>query len=91
MTPHDQQRFAALVSEFIDGCGVGGACLGRDHVDEATQQLLLAADVAGSCRLIGIDEEGTLEGGKRLEETIFDPKIAQASADVVSRLPGTAL
>ena len=21
MTPHDQQRFAALVSEFIDGCG----------------------------------------------------------------------
>jgi hypothetical protein len=21
MTPHDQQRFAKLVSEFIDGCG----------------------------------------------------------------------
>jgi hypothetical protein len=22
MSPHDQQRFAALVSEFIDGCGL---------------------------------------------------------------------
>jgi hypothetical protein len=21
MTPHDQQRLAALISEFIDGCG----------------------------------------------------------------------
>jgi adenylate cyclase len=36
---------------------------------------ILVADVAGSCRLIAIDEEGTLAQQKALIETLFDPKI----------------
>ncbi|MEH2508238.1 TolB-like protein/class 3 adenylate cyclase [Bradyrhizobium sp. AZCC 1578] len=44
---------------------------------------ILAADVAGSCRLIGIDEEGTLARLKALRRTLFDPKIAQHHGRVV--------
>jgi TolB-like protein/class 3 adenylate cyclase len=44
---------------------------------------ILAADVAGSCRLIGIDEEGTLARLKALRRTIFDPKIAEHHGRVV--------
>src|SRR5258708_27843124 len=36
-----------------------GATLSGEHV-ERRLAAILAADVAGSCRLIGIDEEGTL-------------------------------
>ncbi|MCK1626845.1 adenylate/guanylate cyclase domain-containing protein [Bradyrhizobium sp. 160] len=43
----------------------------------------MAADVAGSCRLIGIDEEGTLARLKALRRTLFDPKIAQHHGRVV--------
>ncbi len=39
--------------------------------------------VAGSCRLIGIDEEGTLARLKALRRTIFDPKIAEHHGRVV--------
>ena len=35
---------------------------------------ILAADVAGSCRLMGIDEEGTLAQLRALRKTLFDPK-----------------
>jgi TolB-like protein/class 3 adenylate cyclase len=44
---------------------------------------ILAADVAGSCRLIGIDEEGTLARLKALRRTLFDPKIAEHHGRVV--------
>lgn len=44
---------------------------------------ILAADVAGSCRLIGLDEEGTLARLKALRRTIFDPKIAEHRGRVV--------
>jgi TolB-like protein/class 3 adenylate cyclase len=44
---------------------------------------ILAADVAGSCRLIGMDEEGTLARLKALRRTIFDPKIAEHHGRVV--------
>src|SRR5947209_20205571 len=52
-----------------------GATLSGKHV-ERRLAAILAADVAGSCRLIGIDEEGTLAQLKALRKTLFDPKIA---------------
>ena len=56
--------------------------MSSDHV-ERRLAAILAADVAGSCRLIGIDEEGTLARLKALRRTIFDPKIAQHHGRVV--------
>jgi class 3 adenylate cyclase len=48
------------------------------HLEQrARRAAILAADVVGSCRLIGIDEEGTLAQLKALRKTLFDPKIAQ--------------
>jgi adenylate cyclase len=44
---------------------------------------ILAADVAGSCRLIGIDEEGTLGQLKALRKTLVDPKIANHRGRIV--------
>ena len=37
---------------------------------------ILAADVAGYSRLMGADEEGTLERLKALRRALFDPNIA---------------
>jgi adenylate cyclase len=51
---------------------------------------ILAADVAGYSRLMGADEEGTLERLKTLRRELIDPKIAEhrlrarASASAVS-------
>ena len=53
-----------------------------EHV-ERRLAAILAADVAGSCRLIGIDEEGTLARLKALRRTLFDPKIAEHHGRVV--------
>jgi TolB-like protein/class 3 adenylate cyclase/tetratricopeptide (TPR) repeat protein len=52
---------------------------------------ILAADVAGSCRLIGIDEEGTLAQLKALRKTLFDPKIAQHHGRIVKNTGDGAL
>jgi adenylate cyclase len=38
---------------------------------------ILAADVAGYSRLMGADEEGTLERLKALRRELLDPKIAE--------------
>ena len=38
---------------------------------------ILAADVAGYSRLMGVDEEGTLERLKALRRELVDPKIAE--------------
>jgi adenylate cyclase len=46
---------------------------------------ILAADVAGYSRLIGADEEGTLERLKALRRELLDPQIA----DHHGRIPGT--
>src|SRR5947199_626884 len=59
-----------------------GCILSSDHV-ERRLAAILAADVAGSCRLIGIDEEGTLARLKALRRTIFDPKIAEHHGRIV--------
>ena len=52
---------------------------------------ILAADVVGSCRLIGIDEEGTLAQLKTLRKTLFDPKIAQHHGRIVKNTGDGAL
>jgi adenylate cyclase len=38
---------------------------------------ILAADVAGYSRLMGADEEGTLERLKALRHELLDPKITE--------------
>src|ERR1700687_4706222 len=60
----------------------GGCILSREHV-ERRLAAILAADVAGSCRLIGIDEEGTLAQLKALRKTLFDPTIAEHHGRIV--------
>jgi adenylate cyclase len=64
--------------------------LSSEHV-ERRLAAILAADVAGSCRLIGIDEEGTLAQLKALRKTLFDPKIAQHHGRIVKNTGDGAL
>ena len=47
---------------------------------------ILAADVAGYSRLMGADEEGTLERLKALRRELLDPQIAGHK----SRIPGSS-
>jgi TolB-like protein/class 3 adenylate cyclase len=51
----------------------------------ATRRLtaILAADVAGYSRLMGADEEGTLERLKALRDELLDPKIAEHHGRIV--------
>jgi adenylate cyclase len=44
---------------------------------------ILAADVAGCSRLMGADEEGTLECLKALRRELLDPKIAEHKGRIV--------
>jgi class 3 adenylate cyclase len=44
---------------------------------------ILAADVAGYSRLMGVDEEGTLERLKALRRQLVDPKIAEHHGRIV--------
>jgi class 3 adenylate cyclase len=44
---------------------------------------ILAADVAGYSRLMGADEEGTLERLKALRHELIDPKIAGHKGRIV--------
>jgi len=64
--------------------------LSSEHV-ERRLAAILAADVAGSCRLIGIDEEGTLAQLKAIRKTIFDPKIAEHHGRIVKNTGDGAL
>jgi TolB-like protein/class 3 adenylate cyclase len=52
---------------------------------------ILAADVAGSCRLIGIDEEGTHAQLKALRKTLFDPKVTDHRGRIVKNTGDGAL
>ncbi len=52
---------------------------------------ILAADVAGSCRLIGIDQEGTLAQLKALRKTLFDPKVTDHRGRIVKKTGDGAL
>src|SRR5713101_155940 len=67
-----------------------GCILSSEHV-ERRLAAILAADVVGSCRLIGIDEEATLAQLKALRKTLFDPKIAQHHGRIVKNTGDGAL
>src|SRR5215212_4962784 len=69
---------------------LGGASLSSEHV-ERRLAAILAADVAGSCRLIGVDEEGTLAQLKALRKTLFDPKITEHHGRIVKNTGDGAL
>jgi len=45
---------------------------------------ILAADVAGYSRLMGLDEEGTLAGLKTLRREVADPKIKEHRGRIVN-------
>lgn len=47
---------------------------------------ILAADVAGYSRLIGLDEEGTLARLKELRRTLIDPKISEHRGRIVKTM-----
>ena len=54
--------------------------------DERVERRLaavLAADVAGYSRLMGVDEEGTLGKLKALRKALFDPKIVEHRGRIV--------
>src|SRR5215467_3905383 len=55
---------------------LGSAALATGRV-ERRLAAILAADVAGYSRLMGADEEGTLERLKALRRELVDPKIAE--------------
>jgi adenylate cyclase len=44
---------------------------------------ILAADVVGYSRLMGVDEEGTLAALKKCRRELLDPKIAECRGRVV--------
>src|SRR5262245_52673932 len=60
----------------------GGCVMSSEHV-ERRLAAILAADVAGSCRLIGIDEEGALAQLKALRKTLFDPRVTDHRGRIV--------
>jgi TolB-like protein/class 3 adenylate cyclase len=64
--------------------------LSSDHI-ERRLAAILAADVAGSCRLIGIDEEGTLAQLKALRKKLFDPKVTDHRGRIVKNTGDGAL
>src|SRR5215213_5328963 len=64
--------------------------LSSEHV-ERRLAAVMAADVAGSCRLIGIDEEGTLAQLKALRKTLFDPKVTDHRGRIVKNTGDGAL
>ncbi|WP_225674932.1 AAA family ATPase [Bradyrhizobium hereditatis] len=64
--------------------------MNNQHV-ERRLAAILAADVAGSCRLIGIDEEGTLEQLKALRKNLFDPKVTDNRGRIVKNTGDGAL
>ena len=64
--------------------------MSSEHVQRRLAAIL-AADVVGSCRLIGIDEEGTLAQLKALRKTLFDPKIAEHHGRIVKNTGDGAL
>src|SRR6187397_1066683 len=59
-----------------------GDRMSEDRVDRRLAAIL-AADVAGYSRLMGADEEGTLERLKALRRDLIDPKIAEHKGRIV--------
>ncbi|MGZ5096198.1 MAG: adenylate/guanylate cyclase domain-containing protein [Burkholderiales bacterium] len=64
--------------------------MSSEHV-ERRLAAILAADVAGSCRLIGMDEEGTVAQLRALRKTLFDPKVTDHHGRIVKNTGDGAL
>jgi adenylate cyclase len=64
--------------------------LSSEHV-ERRLAAILAADVVGSCRLIGFDEEGTLARLRALRKSLFDPKVSDHRGRIVKNTGDGAL
>jgi adenylate cyclase len=52
---------------------------------------ILAADVVGYSRLVGIDEEGTLSALKALRKSLIDPKVTEHRGRIVKNTGDGAL
>ena len=52
---------------------------------------ILAADVVGYSRLVGIDEEGTLAALKALRRSLIDPKVTEHRGRIVKNTGDGAL
>jgi class 3 adenylate cyclase len=55
----------------------------RTHEQDRRLAAILAADVAGYSRLMGVEKEGTLERLKALRRELVDPKIAEHHGRIV--------
>jgi TolB-like protein/class 3 adenylate cyclase len=73
-----------IISAIFDRIlpGTSGCILSSARVDRRLAAIL-AADVVGSCRLMGSDEEGALARLKDLRRTLVDPKIAEHQGRLV--------
>jgi adenylate cyclase len=67
-----------------------GGILSSEHI-ERRLAAVLAADVVDSCRLIGIDEEGTVAQLRALRRTLFDPKVTDHRGRIVKNTGDGAL
>ena len=76
-------RPTILLYSYSISPSIRGRILSSEEHVERRLAAILAADVAGFCRLIGIDEEGTLTRLKALRRTLFDPKIVEHHGRVV--------
>ncbi|QOZ66207.1 adenylate/guanylate cyclase domain-containing protein [Bradyrhizobium arachidis] len=64
--------------------------MSSEHI-ERRLAAILAADVVGSCRLMGSDEEGTLAQLQALGRTLVDPKISEHHGRIVKNTGDGAL
>src|ERR1700750_1322240 len=62
---------------------LGRRCVLSDERVERRLAAILAADVAGYSRMMGADEEGTLDQLKDHRRALIDPKIAQHRGRIV--------
>src|SRR3984893_3710977 len=70
-----------ILSSASFTCRAG--CWRSDMTQTRRLAAILAADVAGYSRLMGADEEGTLERLKSLRHELLDPKIAEHRGRIV--------
>src|SRR5215207_8896837 len=89
---HPRQRIisgtvAAHKARFVISC-CWSVTRGHCVTERVQRQLsaILAADVAGYSRLIGLDEEGTLARLKELRQTLIDPTITEHRGRIVKTM-----
>jgi adenylate cyclase len=68
--------------ELLRFIGIGGPRVTEDRVDRRLAAIM-AGDIAGYSRLMGIDDEGTLRQLKAHRKQLVDPKIAEHRGRIV--------